>query len=179
MSTAVQLDLEVICDTAQKNGQSEALAENLFLLALLLQKNYDVRSLLTHKSLSPAEKISIIKESPGFKSSPIFDEILYLLLKNNQIKTLPNVYEKISTILNEKQNQMLVHVETAIPLTEDFSNKISNQLADIFKKQIILKAFVNTELVAGILVKLPGGKVYDYSYERLLSDFKHYLRERN
>jgi len=179
MTVAIQLDFDAICDQAQRNGESEALAENLFSLALLFQKNEEVRSLLTHKNLSPKEKVTIIKEIPGLKSSPIFDEVLFLLLENNKINTLQIVYDKISSLLNEKQNKMVVHVETAIPLSTEFSKKISDQLSDIFKKQIILKAFVNTDLIAGISVKLPGGKVYDYSYERLLSDFKHYLRERN
>lgn len=179
MTTRVELDLEKICDQAQKNNETEALLENLFSLTLLAQKNYEIRSLLTHKQLSTEEKITLLKDVPGFKSSSVFNTVVSLILETNNFKSLQTIFDRISNIINEKQNCIVVHIETAVPLSSEFSEKISAQFSEIFKKQIILKAFVNQNLVAGIVVTLPGGSVYDYSYKRLLSDFKHYVRERN
>lgn len=179
MSKILELDLEKACDQAQKNNEVEALIENFFSLALLYQKNFEIRSLLNHKQLTIEEKLSILKEVPGFKTSQVFEDVLEAIIENNHTKSIQNIYEKISVLLSEKQNQIVLHVETAVPLTQEFTQTLSAQFATIFKKQIILKAFVNPELIAGIVVKLPGGQEFDYSYERLLSDFKHYLRERN
>ena len=179
MTTSVQLDYARICDQAQKTGETEALVENVFLLSLLLQKNYDAQQLLSHKQLSTQEKVEFINQLPGIKPSQVFKEVLTILIENKLLKSAQNLFEKISEILNETQNKVLVQLETAIPLSAEFENKIKKEISDATQKDIILKTFINEDVIAGVTVKFPGGKVYDFSYQRLLSDFKHYLREKN
>ncbi len=179
MKTTVSIDFDKICSQSEASGQTEAIARNLFSLSSLFQKNNEFRELLTHKRLDAKEKLALVKELPGLMPSPLFDTVFELLIQSNQITSLSGVSDKINTCLSEAHRTLLVHVETAIDLSPSFETGLIEQLKLIFNQKIILTTSVNPELIAGIVVKLPGGKVYDYSYDRLLSNVNHYLRERN
>lgn len=172
------LNLEKVYQKAEEKNEAEALVENMFILTHLLNKNAETQSLLTNKQIGNDIKVEIMLSLPDFKLSTVFNDVLKVIVENNQIKHINTIYRNLSELMSEKKKIAFVQVETAVDISETVISSIKTQLEQIFKIKMRIKHILNPDIIAGVVVSFPNGKVFDMSYQRMLSELKQHLREK-
>ena len=173
----MELSYQRLYAYARECSEVEVLHHNLFTLYTLYRHSGEMRHLLTHKVLTHEQKVSMVIGLDCFKSSKTFAELLLLILQTRSVKKLYKIHDAFSSYIEEHDHVLLVQMFTAVELSEAVFSKLGKQLETTLGKKILLKTFVDKELIAGSVIKLPGGKVYNFSLERAVSDFKYRLLE--
>ncbi|MFA5879076.1 MAG: ATP synthase F1 subunit delta [Candidatus Margulisiibacteriota bacterium] len=174
----LEIDFEKVFQLAQERNEVEILDNNLFNLYQLNRSNFQIRILFSSKILSFEDKMKIIQKLFGSHASKLFYELVYILLKNNQMYKLYHVTDKYSSIVREKLNLIIIQVFSAVPLTQDATEKLKQVLVAVTNKKVTLKNFIDPTLIGGWVIKFPDGKIYNLSYKEKLHDLKYYLLER-
>lgn len=177
MKKSIDISLSRLYERASNRTEVPELQHNIFELYYLSRHTYEMRHLLRHYKLTSEEKIGIIETLPGFKKSKTFNELLFLLLENDSTYKIYQIHESFNKYVNEKDNAIIVQVFTATALSDALQVRISQKLEKTLGKKVILMSFVDERLVGGIVFKLPGGKVYNFSLDKALTDFKFRLLE--
>lgn len=175
----LEINLEQLFDMAQSRGETDAVENNLAVAAKLYRRSYEMRRLLKSDFLPKEEKIKILRELPYFEKSPLFFEFMLLVLETNLVEKLSSFQTGFSRIVCEKLNRLMIYLVTAVDLSDDEITGIRVQLEKLLSCTVYLHHSVDDHLVGGMILKLPDGKIFDFSYNRRLSDFKYFLMERN
>ena len=177
MKKGAKVSFHRLYERANSRSEVADLQHDIFTLYYLYRHTYDMRRLLKHYRLTTEEKIQIISELPGFKKSKTFNELIYLLIETETTHKLYAIHEGFNKYVNDRDNAIIVQVFSAVPLSNHLEGKIAAQLEKSLAKKVLLQALINESLVGGIMLKLPGGKVYDFSLNKAFSDFKLRLLE--
>ena len=176
--SGVILDLEALYDLAQTRNEVDALEHNIFALYLLYRGTFDVRRLLFHERMSVYDKIEVMKQFPCFEPCTVFYDLLELLFEHDMIEKIYYVLESFNKVVTKRLNRMMVQVYSAVLLSDSLRREIKQKLATVFDKQIMLKNTVDPSIIGGIIVKLPNGKIFNFSYSKALSEIKYALMEK-
>ena len=173
----MNVSFERLYERAKSRSELSELQNNLFGVYYLYRHNNQARKLLSHKGIDNTQKVAMVTELPGFQSSRTFQELLYLLLEEGQLASLHRVHEGFNSYVEDKDNIIIVQLFSATELSEPLKLKVTQHLEKALKKRVVLKAFIDERLIAGVMIKLPGGKIYNFSLEKAISDFKIRLQE--
>ena len=179
MSQEITLSYRAIFEKAKQKEEIEAVENNFFVLFHLNSTCYELRRLLNTNLVSLDKKLLIFNELPCFVPSVVFSDVLQLILTHRLHPKLQSIYEGFLKQIEEKMGRLIVQVHSPIPLTLSVQKNLKNELHRILNKAIQLKIFLDETLVGGIIIKLPDGTIYDFSYNKILSDLKYYLTENN
>jgi F-type H+-transporting ATPase subunit delta len=179
MSAALlDIDYSKLYSRAGQRGETSELTQNMYFLDQLLACNYDVRYLLNFVDFSTQKRIDTLLEIPGFVSSKTFEELLFLILENRQIVSFHTIYHKYISDLVTNHSFCIVEAVLPVDLQPSFLEEVSASLQKSLGKKIVLKTRVDETLVGGIVLKLPDGKIFDYSYKTKMNNFKSYVMEK-
>jgi F-type H+-transporting ATPase subunit delta len=179
MSTALlDIDYAKLYSRASQREEASELTQNMYFLDQLLATNYNVRYLLGFGDVSCQKRIEILMEIPGFLPSETFQELLFLILENRQIVSFHTIYNKYVVDLVSNHDFSIVEAVLPIEVQSSFLDEVSASLEKTMGKKIILKTRVDETLVSGVILKLPDGKIFDYSYRTRMNDFKSYVMEK-
>jgi len=134
---------------------------------------------LTTKFIPNSEKVDILTKLPCFMSSTVFSEVIALLVEHKMFNKIYALFEGYAKVVNKKLNRIIVQVFSAVPLPDPLLKDMKDRLEFIVKKDVRLKLFVQPALVGGVMLKFPNGQIYDFSINKMLSNFKYHLMERN
>ncbi len=179
MKKPVNIDFERMFTLAQQNKEVESLENNLFKLYQLQSKSYELRRMLQNEKMPDADKVKAICNFPGFMPSSLFEELLALTLKHNMADRIYYLDEGFHKILDVKLNRVTIQIMSAVELSDSILNEIKLKLEKMLTKTVVLRPSIDPNLLAGILLKLPDGKIFDFSYNRLLDNLKYFVMERN
>jgi len=179
MKRAFELDFEKLYLMAEKKHQVDFLEHNILTAYLLYRGNFDFRKLLLSQRLTVEEKVNLLVTLPCFKESSLFFELIGMLLEKEKATKLFYVQEGFSKKVSEKINRIMVQVFTAVPLKDDMRNEIASKLELSLKKKVLIKSSVDPSLLGGIVIKLPNGKIYNFSFKNALSDLKCSITEKD
>ncbi len=176
----VEIDFEKLYELASSRNEVDTLEHNIFALYLLFRHSYETRTLLMNTRISNNEKLDIIKDLPCFTSpNSTFFELLELLLENDMGNKMYYINENFSKVVSSKLNRILVQLFSAVPIPDSIESVINERLSKSLNKKVNLKNFVDPSLIGGMIIKLPDGKIYNFSYSKALSDIKFTLMEKD
>lgn len=179
MSAALlDIDYSKLYSLASQRSETSELTQNMYFLDQLLSENYDVRYLLSFGDFSVEQRIRTLLEIPGFCSSETFEELLALILVHRQIVSFHIVYERFISDLVTHHDFSLVEAVLPVSVSPSFLEEIAATLQGVIGKKVILKTRVDETLVGGVVLRLPDGKIFDYSYKKQMCDFKSYVMEK-
>lgn len=97
-----------------------------------------------------------------------------ILQRNGQIKELPKVLELLDEAYAKKNNMSVAYVTSNETLSEETREMIIKNIESKSKNKILLKEKVNSELLAGIIVRF-SGEEYNFSVQNQIFKLKQHL----
>ena len=179
MNASVIFNYVTVFQKASQLDGVSALEHNLYTLYRLYQSSFDMRRLLKTGWISIEDKLSIIHSLPCFESSSVFNEMLILILSHKLHAKIPSIYAGVIKQIELQLGRLIVQVSSPVPLTPSIQDTIRQRLSSILNKEIQLKVYLEESLVGGLIIRLPDGTIYDFSYNKVLSDLKYHIMEMN
>ena len=173
MKQDIEINFGKLYDLAHQSGQVDSLEHNIFTLYTLYRMSFQIRRLLLSTRLSSTEKIGILRELPCFQSSSVFESLTQLIIDNDMVNRLYYIRDGFSTVVSAKLNRVIVQIFSAVPLSDTMLQEIKQKLAPVIGKGVMLQSSVNPALLGGLIIKLPDGKIWNFTYGQALSNLRH------
>ena len=96
---------------------------------------------------------------------------LGLLLDRRRIRALPAIAQRLREMADRKRNVTRAEVLTAMPLPEEYFDKLGRELERITGQKVVLDRKLDPSLICGVLVRV-GDTIYDGSLVARLKQLK-------
>lgn len=178
MTGAVLLDFEAILNRADSRGDLEQLELDLVKLSFLFANNFEFRQFIRSKFSTFDEAVDQVISLASFSRSQTFADVLYLIISEGYFNSIQWISDQITTLVSERSGRYLVVLGSSRLLTEVEQTEVGQRISSAVGRSVTLRNDVDPNLIGGSFIRLPDGKVFDYSLKRQLSEFKSYLMEK-
>ena len=166
-----------LMNLASNDEELNSIYENLVLVYETIEESYDLKTFISHPSLSKPAKKEVLEEIFRDKISKNILNFLYILLDRNRIFALGAIINSLKDSMNKKYNILIIRAISAIELSDEMKAKLKEKLETIYQKQINLDTKVDANLIAGMVLKI-GDKTIDGSVKTRLNSMKRALIQR-
>jgi F-type H+-transporting ATPase subunit delta len=154
---------KALLGAAEKAGQADAVVEELeSLVNDVLKKLPQLDAVLSSPRLSHEERLPILERAFGGRMSATTLTFLKVVSKHGRLDCLRAIARAARKQLNELRGRIEVIVESAHPLSNPLTERITARLAQLLGREVILTTTVNDDLLGGLVVRV-GDTVYDAS----------------
>ena len=139
-----------------------------------IKDNNEFLVVLNHPTVSVAEKFSLFENV--FKDN-VSEEILGLIsiiVNKNRETEILNILETFLNLVKEYKGITTAFIYSATQLSDSQLSAIKEKLSKKLNKDVIIKAYIQPELIGGMLINVDG-KVIDNSIKKSLADIKKSL----
>ena len=148
---------------------------DLEVLKSCISNSNELVKVLMHPSISKEEKKELFKNLLSGKVEDYFLYFVYVLVDNERILELENIYDTFKMLVDEKNNILNCEVVSKYPLDNNVKEDLIKYLSQKYQKKIILKELVNDELIGGIKV-IVQNEVIDYTIDSTLTNLKNTIK---
>ncbi len=166
--TAARPYAQAAFDEAQKLGELKAWSEMLSVAASALG-NADLQSVIRSPKVKTSQLSDLMVSLSADKASQMAKNFIKLLVENNRLLVLPEIYALFEVLRAEAEKSLDVVVTSAYDLTDAQKQKVSASLKIKMGREIKLTCETNRELLGGIIIRA-GDKVIDGSARTRLSE---------
>jgi F-type H+-transporting ATPase subunit delta len=166
---------EALYAAAQKQGQAEALGQELNVVASeLVGRSASIATFLQSAAITRNAKLPVLKAAFENRVSPLFFQFLGVLNQNNRLAILPEVAQAYQRILDQLAGRVAVKVTSARELTPAQLEQVQKTLAESLGKTPMIHLAVDPELLGGMIVQI-GDRVYDTTIRTRLETLRNHL----
>ncbi len=148
---------------------------DLEVLKSCISNSNELVKVLMHPSISKEEKKELFKNLLSGKVEDYFLYFIYVLVDNERILELENIYDTFKMLVNEKKNILNCEVVSKYPLDKNIKEDLIKYLSQKYQKEIKLKETINDELIGGIKV-IVQNEVIDYTFDSTLTNLKNTIK---
>jgi F-type H+-transporting ATPase subunit delta len=168
-SQVAKVYAKALLEVGQDSKQTEELVSELKDILSILLANEDIWNFLISPQFSKANKLNSLEKALKGKASEQILSFLSILIKNDRIFYLSDIYTQFSA-LNDKVNNILrVTLQSAAPLSNENLSEITKWFLDEYKMKAEIVTVVRPELVGGIVIYFDD-KVIDGSIQSNLKN---------
>ena len=148
---------------------------DLEVLKSCISNSNELVKVLMHPSISKEEKKELFKNLLSGKVEDYFLYFIYVLVDNERILELENIYDTFKMLVDEKKNIINCEVVSKYPLDKNIKEDLIKYLSQKYQKEIKLKETINDELIGGIKV-IVQNEVIDYTIDSTLTNLKNTIK---
>ena len=148
---------------------------DLEVLKSCIGNSNELVKVLMHPSISKEEKKELFKNLLSGKVEDYFLYFIYVLVDNERILELENIYDTFKMLVDEKKNILNCEVVSKYPLDKNIKEDLIKYLSQKYQKEIKLKETINDELIGGIKV-IVQNEVIDYTIDSTLTNLKNTIK---
>jgi F-type H+-transporting ATPase subunit delta len=163
---------EALFQVARAEEMLDRVEEELTRLNKSLDSNAELREFLSTPQISSDGKKSALFQIFGGKISPITLHWVNMVVDQGRQRRLPVIIEAFLKLTEDARDKITAEVITSIPLSEDLSKRLEQELSKITKKRVFLKPMVDDSILGGVIVKIEN-KVIDGSVRHRLEEIKN------
>jgi len=134
----------------------------------IIDKNEELKDILYHPRVKPKDKKKILKKVFGEELPQTLYNFLFLLIDKRREHFFASILKKYKEMVNEDENIIEIEVISAIPLQEEYREKLKNKLNDLLDYEIILRTKEDPEIIGGLILRV-GDYIIDGSIENELN----------
>lgn len=143
-----------------------------------LRADHNLRAVLNN----PQEEIASKKDNlqkvfQDFISQYTYN-FLYLLLENNELDLLTETLTHLKKLMKEKSGILELTVTSAIPLTEEERNRVSEKFSQKTGQRVFLEAKVDPEIIGGLVLRA-NDDIIDLSLRGKINSLKSQFEKDN
>jgi F-type H+-transporting ATPase subunit delta len=168
-SQVAKVYAKALLEVGQDSKQTDEFVSELKDILNILLSNEDIWTFLISPQFSKANKLVSLEKALKGKASEQILSFLSILIKNDRIFYLSDIYTQFSA-LNDKVNNILrVTLQSATPLSSENLSEISKWFQDEYKMKAEIQTVVRPELVGGVVIYFDD-KVIDGSIQSKLKN---------
>jgi F-type H+-transporting ATPase subunit delta len=168
---------EALIDAAQKEGQVDAVLEELAEVESDILDRFPAFSQVLSSSLVPAaEKDRILLEVFEGRASDFVLRFLRVLNRHERLGLIGPIVREARLIWDRRNRRIPVSVRTAYPLDAAQTKALSERLAILVQGTPILSVSTDPRLIGGLVVQV-GDHLYDASVKDRLAQLRRRLIE--
>ncbi|MDF2699148.1 MAG: synthase subunit delta [Haloplasmataceae bacterium] len=167
---------EAIFDLELEKGNLEMTSEQLTLIVNSFKDNDEFIKILNHPQLGKDDKKQIIRDVYG-NFDNIITNFLFVLVDNDRIGGLLDIYDAFIKIYNEYQNTINVLAYTTIALDNAQIDRLKEKLIIKYRHKIEVTNFIDEKVIGGMRLII-NEDVIDYTINNQLKNLKsHVLKQ--
>ena len=178
MSAQLNLEFGELYARSVRRNELDKVESDLVQLALLFKTNFDFRGFIRSTQVPIEDRVQQVVSLTGFSVAQTFIELLFVILSEGYFNQIQQISDKLTGMISERTGRYLVVLTTSFSLEEMSLTEVQGRLSSVLSQPVVLRNDVDSTLIAGSVLRLPDGKVYDFSIKRQLSEFKSYLMEK-
>ena len=163
---------EALFQVARAEETLDRVEEELTRVNKSLDSNAELREFLSNPQISSEGKKSSLFQIFGGKVSPITLHWINMVVDQGRQRRLPAIIEAFFTLAQDAREKVTAEVITSVPLSEDQTNRLAQELSKITRKRVFLKPMVDESILGGVIVKIEN-KVIDGSIKHRLQEIKN------
>ncbi len=121
----------------------------------------------------PEAKEEFLRRVLG-QPAPLVWNLVRLLSSKSRLALLPQIVERFQELLDEERGIAHAHVVTAVPMSDEERQALARRLSELTGKQVEVKAFVEPEILGGLIARI-GDRLIDGSARTKLLALKRRL----
>lgn len=164
---------KALFEIARTESDLERIADELFRVARVLEKEHQLRQTLTDVAVPTEAKEKLIDDLLGEKASRHTVNIIKFVLGQGRERELVEISDELARIAEEESKREIAEVRVAVPLTDEQEARLSEALGKATGKNVSVKTVVDPGIIGGVQARV-GDVVIDGSVRRKLD----LLRER-
>ena len=135
-------------------------SEDLDAIAQILDANEETKHFLFSPEVDRSSKLEFVNKVFSDRARPLTMRLLRLLIDKNRQRELPGIQREFKWAMEDASGLMRVFVKSAIPLTENQVERISQRIAEQTGKKVITESEVDPAVIGGVSVQY-GNSVLD------------------
>jgi len=156
-------------------NKAKEIGEELKNLRAFLLDYPEVLRALQSPVYPPEVKLEILQEIlKYFTVDPEVERFLKILIERRRIQLLEEIVAMYQALLDEELGIARGEVITAYPLLEEERKELEETLKGVLKKEVILEARVDPEIIGGLKIKI-GDYVWDGTLKSQLEKFREII----
>ena len=157
--------------------EDAALVELEEFVTEVLDQNAEFGELLSSPLTSAADKAGIVERVVGPRGSEFITNFFRVLARHDRLNLLPLIANVARQMHQTQHNQQKVYVKSALALSSQQQQEVSDRLKALFAFEPILETTVEADLLGGLVIQV-GDTVYDSSLRTRIRTLRSRLRER-
>lgn len=133
---------------------------DLKLISNIFESNEEFKKMLLNPCISNHEKLSVLEEVLPQKDK-LFIDFLSVLLENNRIDMISDMYETYMRINSEKNNELNMKIIVASKIEQDQINEIVEKYKALYKADKVKYSLIEDESIIGGVKIIIGNTIYD------------------
>jgi F-type H+-transporting ATPase subunit delta len=153
---------EALFGVARAEGSLSEVEDELFRFSRTLQGSDELRDALTDQSIPVARRQQIVEDLLGGKASSTTVALVSLVVGTGRAKDLPAIISELVEMSAAEANKAVAEVRSAVPLTDDQTERLAKALGEATGRQVTVKLIVDPAVLGGIVAQV-GDTVIDGS----------------
>ena len=163
-----------ILEVARAEGSLDAVSDELFQFALVLQRSDQLRQTLTDQSLPPDKRQAIVEDLLGPKASPLTVQLISFVVGAGRAGDLPEIIDRLVQRAAAERQHEVAEVRTAVDLDDEQRRRLTEALERATGKKIELKVIRDPTVIGGVVARV-GDTVIDGTVRHRLEQLREAL----
>ena len=162
---------EAFFEAGRDENCLDSLYDDVCLLRSVLGENEDFLKVMNVPSVAKEERSRLLDTIFDGNLQPLTLNYLQLLVDKSRFGALQDSLEKFIELYREYNGIICATAVTAVPMSEELTNRLRDKLAAVTGKQVELTCEVDPALISGIRLQM-NGEQFDSSVRRRLENLK-------
>lgn len=147
----------------------EKISSDLNLIQVTLEQSNDLKEFLVNPLISSDDKKEILTRVFSNEISEFIVNFLKVLIDKNRFSAFDEILDSFKKSMDDINNISRIQVTSAVAMSEEAKKRLTVKLEEKLKKNVILDLNINSEIIAGLVIKM-GDNVIDMSLKHKLED---------
>lgn len=132
----------------------DEIKNDLNTISVIIKNSPDLKSVLENITIATDVKNSIIDEVFKNQINEKLVNFLKILTNKNKFDEFDEIKSDFESIYNDVNNIKLVEVTSAVELTQEQKNRVTEKLQAKLNKQIKANWLLNSDIIGGLIIKI-------------------------
>jgi F-type H+-transporting ATPase subunit delta len=166
--TAAARYARALFDVALAEDDPVVIEPQLTAVADVFTSHADLWRVVTNPAIPVQKKRGVVEQLlPLLDVRPPLQKLVRMLATRDRLALLPDLLETYRSRLLDHQKVVRVDVTTAVPLESAHVTALSDKLATVTGRKVVLHSATRPDLLGGVVAQI-GSTVYDGSVKRQL-----------
>ena len=168
---------KALSNSISDEGMLKRALEGLKAFADAIEADRQLERFFSHPGIPEAKKTALVDElCKRMQAENAVRSLLTMLTERRKVLFLKYIAGYFETVVNERLNQVRVHVKSAHPLSNENIDKLKTGLNRILGKTILIETSEDQTLIGGIQLRV-GDQVADATIKNRLAILKRTIEK--